>query len=84
MAPMTRLNLLSTLIAAPLAAFVSKDRRDSAEGERIIHFGPGRYTITPGGGIWITGARSCRIENCRIENAVGPSLTPTGSSKTLT
>lgn len=65
---MTRLNLLVALFAAPLSALIVQDDSAPEAGKRVIHLGPGTYTVGPGGGITITGVMRCRFENCRIEN----------------
>jgi hypothetical protein len=72
---MTRQTMLYALLAAPLGAVAVRRDAANAPQDHIVHFGPGRYTVRPGGGIWITGVRDCRFENCHIEGTTPRAIT---------
>ncbi len=61
---MTRKSLLSGLWKAPLVALGAVAVASAEVPEQTMTIGPGRHTITPGGGIKIAGASHVRIEGC--------------------
>jgi hypothetical protein len=66
---MTRLSLLSSLLAAPLSALGSGSASaQSTESANSVIFSPGTYRIAPGGGIRILSASEIRIEGCTFES----------------
>ncbi len=67
---MTRQNLLSTLLAAPLAVLVGPNvSAAERQDRRVVRFAPGTYTIRPGGGIRISDTGNVRIEGCTFTGA---------------
>jgi hypothetical protein len=65
---MTRLSMLSTLLAAPLSVLGMGTASAKAIGsDRTVVFSPGTYRIARGGGIRIVGAREISVEGCTIE-----------------
>jgi hypothetical protein len=68
---MTRRTLFSGLVSVPFGALVgAAAAKADAKDERLVVFGPGKYSIAPGGGIRITGASDVHIEGCTLENCV--------------
>lgn len=68
---MTRRTLFFGLLSAPVAALLGMAAAEAEpKQKRLLVVGPGRYTIAPSGGIFITGASSLRIEGCTFENCV--------------
>jgi hypothetical protein len=61
--------MLHAFLTAPLGAVAARNHAANRSQGHLAHFGPGRYTVRPGGGIWITGVRDCRFENWHIESA---------------
>jgi hypothetical protein len=66
---MTRQTLLSALLASPFGAlFASKQSKIEAQDQDWVTFGPGTYTIAPGGSIRVLGAKNMRIEGCTFKD----------------
>jgi hypothetical protein len=77
---MTRLSLLSSVLAAPFAVLAAPSAVPKTKPEEhTILFGPGTIAIAAGGGIRISGVQQCRIENCTF---TGPSEA-TGASEAI-
>lgn len=67
---MTRQALLSSILAAPLAAFAAVGDSKAKTGvQGDVAFGPGTIRIGQGGGIRITGASGVHIEGCAFEGS---------------
>lgn len=65
---MTRLSVLSSLLAAPLSVLGSANASATAIGkDNTVVFTYGIYSVAPGGGVRIVGATEIKVEGRTIE-----------------